>query len=133
MSHSHFVPPVKYYIGTFVALLFLTFVTVAVSLVDLGSVANIALALLVAGVKAGLVATFFMGLRWDKGFNALILVGSFVFVFIFLVFTAGDIFLRKATDPLESQVFNIKTKIKPMGNAHNSGHIEVNKHPKKNH
>jgi len=66
-QHSHFIVPVKYYIGTFLSLLVLTFVTVTISRFDFGTF-NIVVAMLVAIVKASLVISFFMGLRWDKGF-----------------------------------------------------------------
>ena len=46
---------------------------------------NIILAMLIAVVKATLVATFFMGLRFDKKLNVSILVANVVFVFIFFV------------------------------------------------
>jgi cytochrome c oxidase subunit 4 len=71
------------------ALLFLTVVTVAITLVDLGNF-NIVAALAIAVVKAALVILYFMHLRWDSPFNALILVASLLFVAIFMTFALLD-------------------------------------------
>ena len=72
--HAH-VSPVLFMVAVFGALIFLTVVTVAVSYVDLGPANNL-VAVGVATLKAALVATFFMHLRWDKPFHALVFVGS---------------------------------------------------------
>jgi cytochrome c oxidase subunit 4 len=53
------------YGAVFAALLVLTSVTVAVSYVDLG-LGNVAAALVIASVKASLVALFFMHLRHES-------------------------------------------------------------------
>ena len=53
---------VKIYINVFVALLFLTVVTVGISYIDIGVGPGIALGLLVASVKGSLVACYFMHL-----------------------------------------------------------------------
>lgn len=75
--------------GTFVALLVLTVLTVAATWVDLGSM-NVWLALLIAVAKGGLVAMYFMHLRWDHPFNGLILIASLLFVAIFLAIVILD-------------------------------------------
>ncbi|MFO0624235.1 MAG: cytochrome C oxidase subunit IV family protein [Polyangiales bacterium] len=94
--HAH-VSPVIFLIGIFAALIFLTVVTVAVSYVDLGS-ANTFVAVAVATLKAGLVAAFFMHLRYDHPFNAIIFVLSFVFLGILMVFSLEDINSRGGID-----------------------------------
>jgi cytochrome c oxidase subunit IV len=73
----------KVLVGILMILFFFTFVTVAVSYVDLGN-ANLFVAMLVASIKASIVALFFMHLFWDKPFNGLILVGAFFFLGIFI-------------------------------------------------
>src|ERR1044072_4179654 len=88
---SHFIPPVKYYVGTFLALAFLTVITVVAAQFDFG-VWNTTIALCIAVVKASLVALFFMGLRWDKAFNAVVFVSTLLFLLIFIGFSAADIF-----------------------------------------
>ena len=65
------------------ALLFLTFVTVAVTYVDLGQF-NILVALAIAVLKASLVALYFMHLRWDRPFNAIVLIISLVMASLFI-------------------------------------------------
>jgi cytochrome c oxidase subunit 4 len=64
-------------------LILLTAITVAVSKVDLGP-ANIWAALLIAVIKGGLVAMYFMHLRWDSPFNGLILIVALFFVSLFI-------------------------------------------------
>lgn len=71
------------------ALLFLTWLTVGVSYIDMGDL-NIVVAMGVATIKASLVGLYFMHLRWDKPFNAIILVGSLLFLGIFLGFSLLD-------------------------------------------
>ena len=57
---------VKTYVIVFVALAFLTIMTVAISYLDLGVGASVALALGVASVKGALVASYFMHLIDEK-------------------------------------------------------------------
>lgn len=88
----HIIPP-SVYMKVFGALLVLTVITVAVAQVDLGRL-NMIVAIGVASIKAALVCMFFMGLWWDKKENAVIFVTSFVFLMIFIVLTATDLFFR---------------------------------------
>ncbi|MEZ4394950.1 MAG: cytochrome C oxidase subunit IV family protein [Polyangiales bacterium] len=94
--HAH-ISPVIFMIGIFAALIFLTVVTVAISYVDLGS-ANTFVAMLVATMKASLVAAFFMHLRYDHPFNAIIFVLSFLFLGLLMIFSVEDINSRGAID-----------------------------------
>ena len=57
---------VKTYVIVFVVLAFFTIVTVAISYLDLGVGASVALALGVASVKGALVASYFMHLIDEK-------------------------------------------------------------------
>ncbi len=77
------VVPVRLLLAIWGALLVLTIVTVAVTRVDLGGF-NLWLALLIAVVKASLVALYFMHLRWDKPFNSIVFVASLAFVMLFV-------------------------------------------------
>ncbi len=66
-SHSHelgHILPFKTYVSVFVALVVLTIVTVAASQVDFGSM-NIVIALVIASIKALIVALFFMHLKYE--------------------------------------------------------------------
>ena len=74
------VVPVRMYIAVFVALLFLTFITVAVAQYDFGWL-NIFIAVLIATVKATLVAMFFMHLKYEDS-----TIFMYVFFPIFLLF-----------------------------------------------
>ena len=111
-NHSHhFIVPVKYYVGTYIALLFLTFVTVAIAQVDFGDL-NIYFGMTVAFFKASIVALIFMGLKWDKGFNKIIFFSSILFLFLFIIITWTDLFFRQYKDPLEGEQINLETGVK---------------------
>ena len=60
-DHEHHVVPVWVFVGTWVALVILTWVTVAIAKVDLGEI-NFHVAMGVASVKAAFVLLFFMHL-----------------------------------------------------------------------
>jgi cytochrome c oxidase subunit 4 len=72
------------------SLMFLTIVTVAVTSIDLGSRFNLIIAMGIATIKAGLVATYFMHLRWDRPFHTLVFLGSILFVSLFISMTLLD-------------------------------------------
>ena len=95
-THSHGGPSV--YTRNLTVLLILTAITVGASYIDFGQ-ANIAIALGIATVKATLVALFFMHLRWDKKVNAIICVGGFLFLGIFLTFDLLDTESRRDPTP----------------------------------
>jgi cytochrome c oxidase subunit 4 len=75
--------PVKVLLGVWFALLVLTGLTVAAASMDLGSL-NIWVAMTIATVKATLVGLYFMHLRYDRPFNAIVLVCSLMFVMLFV-------------------------------------------------
>jgi cytochrome c oxidase subunit IV len=85
---SH-VLPARVLVGVFAALMVLTAITVGISYVDLGEV-NLIVALGVATLKATLVALYFMHLRYDKPFNAIIFVIGVAFLGLFLMVTMLD-------------------------------------------
>jgi cytochrome c oxidase subunit IV len=84
------VMPVRLLIGVWGALMVLTIITVAVTSVDLGSQMNLVIAMAIATVKAGLVVTYFMHLRWDRPFHTLVFLGSLLFVSLFISMTLFD-------------------------------------------
>jgi caa(3)-type oxidase subunit IV len=94
--HSH-VATVQFYVGIFAALVCLTILTVKVSYYDFGA-ANIIVALLIATLKAGLVATFFMHLAHDKLFNTLAFISAFLFLSVFIMLTSDDLNRRGQVD-----------------------------------
>jgi|SRR5579872_1234607 len=95
--HAH-ISSTQFYVGIFGALVFLTFMTVKVSYYDFGS-ANIIIALLIATMKASLVAAFFMHLRHDSLFNTLAFIAAFLFLAIFILLTYDDMGRRGEIDP----------------------------------
>ncbi|AUX26197.1 cytochrome c oxidase subunit IV [Sorangium cellulosum] len=101
-DHVPHVLPLKVYIATWLALLVLTVVTVAVSYVDLGA-ANLAVAMLIASMKAGVVALIFMHLKWDLKFHTLIFLSSLIFLAIFIGFTMFDTNNRGRAEALEAE------------------------------
>jgi cytochrome c oxidase subunit 4 len=84
------VMPVRLLIGVWAALMVLTVVTVTVTSIDLGSRFNLIIAMAIATLKAGLVVTYFMHLRWDRPFHTLIFLGSLLFVSLFISLTLFD-------------------------------------------
>lgn len=83
------VVPLRLLVGVLVALLALTFITVAVTWWDFGSL-NLVIALVIATVKASLVGLYFMHLRWDRPFNAVVFITSLALVMLFVVFALID-------------------------------------------
>ncbi len=81
-AHVHVVPA-QLLLRVWGALLVLTFVTVAVTWVDLGPL-SVPVAIGIATIKAILVALFFMHLKYDRPFNAVVLVASVFFLILFL-------------------------------------------------
>ncbi|WP_437673716.1 cytochrome C oxidase subunit IV family protein [Sorangium sp. So ce131] len=100
-DHVPHVLPLKVYIATWLALLVLTVVTVGASYVDLGA-ANLALALLIATAKAGVVALIFMHLKWDHKFHTLIFLSSVIFLAVFISFTMFDTNNRGRAEEIEA-------------------------------
>ena len=81
--------PVPMLLIIFGVLTLLTIITVVQASYDFGS-ADIWIVMVIATIKASLVAFFFMHLAWDKPFNILLFFGSFVFVALFVIFTLND-------------------------------------------
>ncbi len=88
----------KLYLGILVALLILTVVTVAAAGVDFGS-ANVIIAVLIATVKASLVALFFMHLRHDSPINSIIFLSALLFLGFLLILCLLDINSRHDVKP----------------------------------
>jgi cytochrome c oxidase subunit 4 len=76
-------------LGTAAALVVLTAATVATSRVDLGTL-NVVVALAIAGLKATLVALFFMHLKYEGRFQAVVIAGAIFFAVLFVGFVVFD-------------------------------------------
>lgn len=88
MQHSEHnaevhVASVKLLVVIWILLMIGTWATVSVTYVDLGFL-NIWVGLAIATTKAVLVALYYMHLRWDKPFNALVFIGAFFFLALFI-------------------------------------------------
>lgn len=90
-EHVGHIVPLGVLAGVLGALLLLTFITVAVTWVDLGPL-NVWIALVIATVKAILVAMIFMHLWHDRPINGIILSGTLLFVALFIGLALLDAF-----------------------------------------
>jgi cytochrome c oxidase subunit 4 len=107
---SHPVTSPKVYAAVLAALLVLTAITVTAAGIDFGPY-NTVIALVIATMKASLVALFFMHLRHDK-FNAVVFLGGVFFLGVFLIFTLFDINSRVVVLP-----GNLKEPVKEFPGA----------------
>lgn len=98
-NHHHHITPLSIYIKTFAALIALTIITVITSYFDFGTW-NVAVAMLIATVKAVLVILFFMQLKYDGMANKVTFSASFLFLGIFLCLTAADFVFRQTIEPM---------------------------------
>ncbi len=89
-GHAVHVVPLRVLVAVWAALLVLTIVTVAATHVDLGGF-NLWVAMIIATVKASLVALYFMHLRYDHPFYALILISALVFIVLFIGLVLVDV------------------------------------------
>jgi len=87
--HAAHVMPVWLLGAVWLALMVLTFITVKATEVDLGNF-NLWLAMIIATVKATLVALYFMHMRHDKPFHVVVFISSLVFVMLFVSFALLD-------------------------------------------
>jgi len=85
-AHVGHVVPLRLLFMVWGALVVLTIVTVAVTYIpaELLGPFTLWVALFIAGIKAALVALYFMHLRWDSPFNAICLIAALFFVCIFI-------------------------------------------------
>lgn len=93
-THDHgvgHVVPARILILTAVGLLILTYATVRLAGFDFGA-GNIYVALAIAVTKASLVCLFFMHLRWDRPFNAIVFIASIFLVSVFIGGAMTDTF-----------------------------------------
>jgi cytochrome c oxidase subunit 4 len=101
-------------------LLALTIVTVLAAGVNFGS-GNVVIALLIATVKASLVALFFMHLRHDKPMSAIILVSGLAMLTVFLIFSIIDTGARDQIRPSNQKPAVV------VGNQGHSGPVAANR------
>jgi cytochrome c oxidase subunit 4 len=84
---------IKTYTFTWLALLGLTLLTSLIGLVDLGRF-NLVTAILIAGIKASLIAFFFMHAFYESKLVRVVLAGGVVWFLILISLTLGDYLSR---------------------------------------
>ena len=80
--------PVKLLLGVFFALVFLTVLTLLLA-GNMGPFGFV-VAMILATLKASLVMLFFMHMFWDKPFNNIVFMSSFLFGLLFVSLTLMD-------------------------------------------
>lgn len=96
-KHAPHIVPMKVYLGVGAALFVLTAITVAISFIHLGGW-NVVVALLIASIKASLVALVFMHLFYDKKSYLIIFLAAIMFLAVFIIFTMFDTMRRGEID-----------------------------------
>ncbi|WP_421918114.1 cytochrome C oxidase subunit IV family protein [Marinifilum sp.] len=91
-QHTHIVK-YKTYIYVLIALLFMTFISVAVTEIDLGPF-TVTMALLLASIKSILVLLIFMHLKFDKKFYGIMVASVFLLLACVIVITFMDYLYR---------------------------------------
>ncbi len=92
-STEHHILPLRIYLSVAAALLVFTAITVIVSQYQFGEY-NLLIAMIIAAIKATLVALFFMHLKYDNKIYATVFVGSLLFLAVFIIFTMFDTLRR---------------------------------------
>lgn len=91
--HTHHVVPVRTYALVFAALMILASLTVGAAFINLGPFNNL-IALAIAVIKAALIVTFFMHLKYSSRLTWIVAGMGFFWLIIFFVITMGDYFAR---------------------------------------
>lgn len=101
---NHEPMPLKVYIGVFLGLLVLTFVTVWIAQFSFGDF-NMVVAMAVAVCKAMLVILYFMNLKADHDrINGVIFMVAFFFLLVFIGPSLWDKATRGSVDPVRGEV-----------------------------
>lgn len=100
LQHHHIVP-LRTYLMVGIGLLVLTAVTIGAAHIQLGGW-NVVVALLIAGVKATMVALIFMHLLYDKKIFLIIFIGAILFLAVMIIFTMFDVVERGDLNPVEA-------------------------------
>lgn len=115
LVHAH-ITPVKTNLIVISILFALTGLTVGVYFTNLGE-ANLAVALLIASIKATLVGTWFMHLKYEKAFNTSFFLGALLFMSIFFGYTSNDTGWRGRVDGIHGTQQDARTGDYAAGSA----------------
>lgn len=97
---GHHISSAKLLWGVTGVLLILTFITVAVTWIQIPEPWNVVVAIGIAVIKGTMVALFYMNLWWDTRFNILLLLFAVLFLLILFGITLLDTLYR--VDPVPS-------------------------------
>ena len=123
-ENKHHITPLKTYLIVFFSLLLLTAITIYSAQYDFGSF-NIVLALIIASFKSSLVLLFFMHLYYDNKINLIFILGSVLFLAIFIGITMIDTNQRTTLYDIRGKLVNEQTPIENFKRSnidHNSDH-----------
>jgi len=95
---GHHISSAKFLWGVAITLFFLTFVTVAVTWIQIPAPWNVFVAVAIAVVKSLIVVAFFMNLWWDTKFNTLLFIMGIAFFILLIGLTLLDTLFR--VDPI---------------------------------
>jgi cytochrome c oxidase subunit IV len=95
------IAPRKMYVLIFVLLILLTALTTRAAYVDLGPF-NTVVALLIAALKATLVALFFMHLKWSSHLSRLAALAALFWLAILIALSLSDYLTRNSPPPPRS-------------------------------
>ena len=109
-ENKHHIIPLSTYIAVFISLIIMTIITIISSQYDFGSL-NIIIALFIAAFKSSLVLLFFMHLYYDNKINMALILGSVLFVAIFIGLTMIDVTRRQDIYDIEGRLVNPHAKI----------------------
>ncbi|NBC25993.1 MAG: hypothetical protein GVY08_03960 [Bacteroidetes bacterium] len=97
---GHHISSAKFLWGIGAALFFLTFITVAVTWIEIPSPWNVVVAIGIASLKAMIVVSFFMNLWWDSKFNVMMFIFSILFFLLLIGITLLDTLFRNDPIPM---------------------------------
>jgi cytochrome c oxidase subunit 4 len=112
--HAH-ISPWQFYVKIFLGLVCLTLLTIGVAYIPLGKL-NLVVAIMISTAKASLVVTFFMHLKYDSRFNALMFLSSLLFIGVFFAYTLNDTDHRGQIDSAQGvEMYSGNGKMAPGG------------------
>lgn len=92
-NEKHHIVPYSSYVWVLLALLVLTFASIGITNIELGGL-TVAAALLFAVIKTYLVLTYFMHLKYDKPYIALMVLSVFLLFLVVIIVTFLDYLFR---------------------------------------
>ena len=120
-EHKHHIIPLSTYIIVFSLLIVMTVVTVWSAQYDFGSF-NIVLALIIASFKSSLVLLFFMHLYYDNKINLALILGSVLFLALFIGLTMIDVTRRQDIYDIKGKLVNPHAPIYDHSPTPSKGH-----------